>query len=55
VFCDDRTKRPAADNDDIEVTRSSRDRLVSAVARFLQRVAKEAPHIVEREGGEFRR
>jgi hypothetical protein len=47
MFRDDRPERPAADNDYIEVARSSRNTLARAFLGFLQRVAEETAHVVE--------
>jgi hypothetical protein len=55
MLCDYGSECPAADNDDIEAARSSRDALARAVERFLQRVAQEASHVVERKRCGFRR
>ena len=51
MFRDDRAESSAADNDDIEIARLSGDGFGGAVERFLQSVAEEPPHIVQREGG----
>ena len=55
MFGDDRPECPAADDDDIEVARSSSDGFACAIAGFRQRVAQEASHVIQRERGGFRR
>ena len=50
MFGDHRAERPAPDDNHVEVPLVPGHRLGSAVERLLQRVAEEAPHVVQREG-----
>jgi hypothetical protein len=54
MFRYDGPERTAADDDDIKPARSAPDTLTRAIACFLQGVAQEAPHVIEREGSRFR-
>jgi hypothetical protein len=55
MFRNDGPERPAADDDDIEVARSSADALAHAIACLLQGIAQESAHVIECEGSGFRR
>jgi hypothetical protein len=53
MFRDDAAKRAAADNDRVELALASADGLSRTVERFLQGVAQEPPHVVQRKGRRF--
>src|SRR3989442_15580150 len=53
MFRHDGAKSAAADDDYVEVAPSSGNGLRGTIGRFLQRVAEEATHVVERERRRF--
>ena len=53
VFSDNAAERAAADNDGVKFAPVSADRLPGTIECFLQRIAEETAHVVEREACRF--